>query len=119
MPLTGAAARFHTDDDKISDTILSVYVDGPMGRVAQVEGIEVHFDDNSDNGPFALAIVRPIARWELPACRTRVHVDFNGGDTRRFNYELDLSFDDAPAAIRNWSGLALDQDNRDFSDGLS
>jgi hypothetical protein len=119
MPLTAASARFHTNnDDKDGDTVLSIYVDGPMGRVAQVEGIQGHFDDNSDNGPFALTIVRPIARFEIPVCRTRVHIDPNGHDTWRFNYEIDLIFDDAPPAAKNWNGLALDQNSRDFSDGL-
>jgi hypothetical protein len=119
MPLISGSARFHTnDDDKDGDTVLSIYVDGPMGRVAQVEGIQGHFDNNSDNGPFMLTVVRPISRGDLPACRTRVHIDPNGHDTWRFNYEIDLQFDDAPAFAKNWTGLALDQDNRDFSDGL-
>jgi hypothetical protein len=119
MPLTGASARFHTnDDDKDDDTALAIYVDGPMGRVAQVEGIRGKFNDHTDNGPFALTIVRSIQRWELASCRTRVHIDPNGHDTWRFNYELDLAFSDAPSANKNWNGIALDQDNRDFSDGL-
>ena len=119
MPLTAAVARFRTnDDDQNRGTVLSIYVDGPMGRVAQAEGIAEILDHDSENTPLALTVVRPVQRWEVGSCRTRVHIDPVYHRTRSFDYELNLSFDDAPGYVKTWNALVLRQDDSDFSDAL-
>lgn len=122
MGLVAAIASFHTnDDDKDSDTIVSVTVSGPGSTVAQAGGIGGHFDDGSNNGPFALAVVGPIAPAQIPTCTTTVHIDPNGHDTWNFNYVLDLVFDDVnpPLHVRKvFNGLSLNQDRRDFTSPL-
>ncbi len=122
MGLTAAIASFHTnDDDKDSDTIVAITVNGPGFVVAQAGGISGHFDDGSNNGPFALTVVGPIAPAQVPHCTTTVHIDPNGHDTWKFNYTLDLVFDDfnPPLHVRKvFNGIALDEGHRDFVGAL-
>jgi hypothetical protein len=89
-----------------------------MGRVAQAEGIRRILDDRTENTPFTLAVVRPVQRWEVGSCRTRVHIDPAYHRTLRFDYELDLCFDDAPCYVKTWNALVLGEDESDFSDPL-
>jgi hypothetical protein len=120
MPLTTASARLHaTDDDANADAVLAIYIDGPMGRVAQVEGVLFPPGRDLDVGPIGLAVVRPISRWELAGCRARVHVDRISGRRLTLDFEIVLGFDDALGFARTWAGLALDANDRDFSVGLT
>jgi hypothetical protein len=117
MPLTTAVATVHIiEDASDTDAALSIYIDGPLGRVAQLEGIRTLFDE-TEHRVFALAVVRPVQRWEMPSCRTRVHAETSAHEFPRFRYVLRLSFDDAPPYVRNWSVVTLD-DHTDFSDAL-
>lgn len=118
MPLTAAVASLRANDgDWAHGPTFSVYVDGPMGRVAQAEGVGRTFGDGGENGAFALALIRPVHRWEVGSCRTRVHIGMSDRRSRHFNFELRLSFDDAPDFVKRWSALALKHDS-DFSDAL-
>ncbi len=120
MPLIAATARFHTnDDDKDGETPLSIYVDGPMGRVAQVERIRGHFGRDTESGPFALAVVRTIAHWELIDCRVRVHIDPARKRPWQFDLAIEFAFSDANASAYRWNDLLLDDDATDFSAGLT
>jgi hypothetical protein len=116
--LTAASARFFTiGNEGPDDRVVAVYVEGPWGRVAQLDGVRERFGAAPHDVPLQLRIVRGVTRAEVPSCRTRVHIDA-AGDGWHFNYRLDLSFDDAPAFEKSWRGLTLDRDNCDFSDGL-
>lgn len=112
--LTACSVIFHTnDDDKDSDTVLSVFLEGPQGQIASVSGITGHFDDNSTNGPFNLALGSPTDSSQVPALRCHVHIDPNGHDTWKFNCTMTCTWADGGNTTKSWAGQRLDQDNRD------
>jgi hypothetical protein len=122
MPtLRNATIEFHTnDDDKDGDTHVTVTVrDNNNIIAARVDSDFGHFDDNSDNGPFGLIIRNPSQSANLQSGTVAIHIDPNRHDTWKFNFYLDLAFDDGSHLSGEADGLVLSQDNRDASFGLS
>jgi hypothetical protein len=121
MPvLTNATIKFHTNnEDKDSDTHVTVtVVDSDNIVAARVDNDFGHFDDNSDNGPFGLMVQNPSSQERLQAGRVVVRIDPNGKDTWRFNFFLDLLFNDGSHLSGGADGLELTQDRREQTFGL-
>ncbi|WP_157131192.1 hypothetical protein [Burkholderia pseudomallei] len=121
MPLLrNASISFHTNgDDKDSDTHVTVTVrDRNNVIAARIDSDFGHFDDNSDNGPFGLVIRNQSSNSDLQSGSVALRIDPNGHDTWKFNFYLDLWFDDGSHLSGEADGLVLTQDNRDASFGL-
>ena len=100
--LTSAVASFHTnDDDKNSDTILTISIEKGHDEFAKITGIRGTFHDHSDHGPFGLNIEGRIRKSDLRDATTTLTIQLDGNDTWRFNYSLVLQFSDG--SIQKWS----------------
>src|SRR4029078_2596940 len=96
--LTRASVTFHTnDEDKDDDSRVEVTVRllDQTVVVARISDTFGHFDDHSDAGPFDLLITQAVTRGELKTGSVAIKIEPNGKDTWRFNFFLDLLFDDA------------------------
>ncbi|HXJ79094.1 MAG TPA: hypothetical protein VMS64_10475 [Candidatus Methylomirabilis sp.] len=122
--LTRASVTFHTNtDDKKSDSLVRVDVLADYGRtiVAQMSNFLGRFGDHSDAGPFTLLMVHPVRRQRLKTGRIDIHFaatentsvlpPFIFKDTWRFNFLLDLLFEDGGHLIAKANGIEF------FSDG--
>src|ERR1700687_507457 len=105
--LTRASVSFHTnDEDKDDDSQVAV-----TGRlmdqtvVASITDEFGHFDDHSAAGPFDLLITQAASRGALKTGSVAVKISPNGNDTWRFNFFLDLLFDDGAHLIAWANGL--------------
>ena len=118
--LTRASVGFHTnDEDKDDDTRVDVTVrliDQTV--VASIADEFGHFDDQSDAGPFDLLITQATTRGALKAGSVAVKVEPNGNDTWRFNFFLDLFFDDGAHLIARANGLELTESRQEQSFGI-
>jgi hypothetical protein len=114
--LTLARVTFHTnDDDKDNDTLVEVEVrltDSTV--VAKLSDFLGHFDDHSDAGPFTLLMVQPARRSQLRTGSVNIlalaHATFppfGHGDTWRFNFVVDLLFDDGAHLLARANGVQL------------
>ena len=109
--LTRASVTFHTmDQDKDNNTFVEVKVRLMDQRtvVAKLSDFLGHFDENSDAGPFTLVMIHPAPRSQL---RTG-NVDISafqtlGRDTWRFNFVVDLLFDDGAHLLARANGVRL------------
>jgi hypothetical protein len=77
-----------------------------------------HFDDHSDAGPFDLLIKQAATRGELKTGSVAVKIEPNGNDTWRFNFFLDLLFDDGAHLIAWANGLELTESRQEQSFGI-
>lgn len=121
MPnLANCTIKFHTNnEDKDSDTHVTVSVrDANQVIAARIDNDFGHFDDNSDSGPFGLLIKNQSSKAVLQAGNVMIRIDPNGHDTWRFNFFLDLVFDDGSRLSGGADGLELTQDRRDQTFGL-
>jgi hypothetical protein len=121
MPnLKNCSIKFHTnDEDKDADTHVTVTVrDSGQVIAARIDNDFGHFDDQSDNGPFAVIIKNQSSRAVLQAGSVTIRIDPNGHDTWRFNFFLDLLFDDGARLAGGADGLQLTQDGKEMSFGL-
>jgi hypothetical protein len=121
--LTGAIITFQTnDDDKDDDTILDVVVYLRDGRtaVAQTNPGQpfAKFGNNSEMGPFALAVLNPVTREQLKTGHVGISIRPNGYDTWRFNFVLDLIFSDGGHLLARATGIELTQDSGPQSFGI-
>lgn len=118
--LVNATIQFHTnDEDKDDDTHVTVtVVDSNQVVAARVSNDFGHFDNNSDDGPFGLTVQNPSSKDALQSGRVTIHIDPNGHDTWRFNFFLDLIFDDGSHLSGGADGLELTQDRREQTFGL-
>jgi len=118
--LRNCTVKFHTnDEDKDSDTHVTVTVrDASQVIAARIDNDFGHFDDQSDNGPFGMLVKNQSSKAVLQAGNVTLRVDPNGHDTWRFNFFLDLIFDDGSRLSGGASGLELTQDRRETSFGL-
>ena len=121
MPtLRNCTIKFHTnDDDKDDDTHVTVTVrDGEQVITARIDNDFGHWDDNSDQGPFGLIIKNRSEKASLATGSITIRIDPNGSDTWKFNFYLDLVFDDGSRLSGGADGLKFNQDRREQQFGL-
>jgi hypothetical protein len=118
--LTRASVSFHTnDEDKDDDSRVEVTVRlMDQTVVASIADEFGHFDDHSDAGPFDLLITQAANRGALKTGSVAVKVDPNGNDTWRFNFFLDLLFDDGAHLLARANGLELTESRQEQSFGI-
>jgi len=111
--------RFHTnDEDKDLNTHVTVTVRDEVGRIAaRIDSDFNHFDDHTDFET-SLPIRHQSTVAELQAGTVTIRIDPNGSDTWRFNFDLDLVFEDNSRLGGGQSGLSLNQNNREVTLGL-
>jgi hypothetical protein len=118
--LTRASISFQTnDEDKDVDTLLDVTValmDGTV--VAQVSDFFGTLHDNHEDGPYDLELVDPRTRGEMKGGNVTLKISPEGNDTWRFNFFLDLLFDDDAHLIAWARGLELSDSQREQSFGV-
>ena len=115
--LTLARVTFHTnDDDKDNDTLVEVEVrlNDQRTVVAKLSDYLGHFPDHSDAGPFTLVMVQPARRSQLRIGSVNILASahatfppFGHGDTWRFNFVVDLLFDDGAHLLARATGIEL------------
>jgi hypothetical protein len=105
--LTRASVSFHTnDEDKDDDSRVEVTVRlMDQTVVASIADEFEHFDDHSNAGPFDLLITQAATRGALKTGSVAVTIKPNGDDTWRFNFFLDLLFEDNAHLIAWANGL--------------
>ena len=118
--IANCTIKFHTnDEDKDHNTHVTVEVtDGDGTLAAHIDNDFGHFGNNSDSGPFALEVRNPSQRDACIRGSVRIRTDPDGHDTWRFNFTLDLQFDDGSHLSGGATGLSFDQNNREHSFGL-
>ncbi|HXJ79095.1 MAG TPA: hypothetical protein VMS64_10480 [Candidatus Methylomirabilis sp.] len=119
--LSRASVTFHTnDEDKDADSRVEVTVqlmDDTL--VASITDEFGHFDDHSDAGPFELLITDSTAtRGALKTGHVSVKITPNGDDTWRFNFFLDLVFEDGAHLIARANGLEVSESRQQQSFGI-
>lgn len=113
MPqLTTANISFRTnDDDKDHDTNLTVEVRDSQGHLAaRASDTFGPFHDQTSNGPFQLEILERGQKQDFLGGTTLLRVDPKGNDTWRFNFILELRFDDGSALVSSANGVEVNQD---------
>jgi hypothetical protein len=118
--LTRASVSFHTnDEDKDDDSQVEVTVRlMDQTVVASITDEFGHFDDHSDAGPFDLLITQAASRGALKTGSVAVKISPNGNDTWRFNFFLDLLFDDGAHLIAWANGLEVTESRQEQSFGI-
>jgi hypothetical protein len=118
--LTRASITFQTnDEDKDVDTLLDVTVALIDGHaVAQVSDFFGTFHDNQEDGPYDLELVDPRTRGEMKGGNVTLKITPQGNDTWRFNFFIDLLFDDGAHLIASARGLELSDSQREQSFGV-
>jgi hypothetical protein len=113
--LAHSTIRFHTnDEDKDDDTHVTVTVTDSHNVAARVDDDFGHFDDDSDSGPFSLSVQTTSSKGELQRYGSvTIRVDPNGDDTWRFNFFLDLEFDDGSHLSGGADGQSLSEDDQE------
>jgi hypothetical protein len=118
--LTRASVSFHTnDEDKDDNSRVEVTVrlmDGTV--VASIADEFGHFDDHSDAGPFDLLITHAATRGALKTGSVAIKIEPNGDDTWRFNFFLDLLFEDGAHLIAWANGLEVSESRQEQSFGI-
>jgi hypothetical protein len=119
--LKKATVSFHTnDEDKDADSHVTVWVrDQNNTTAAMISADFGHFDDHSDNGPFALQIKNPSSWDDLEQGSTTVRIDPNGNDTWRFDVTVDLLFSDGSHLSTDGFGAELTQDRKQQTWGVA
>ena len=107
--LTLARVTFHTnDEDKDSDTFVEVEVQSSQRTVvAKLSDWLGHFDDHSDAGPFTLVMVQPVQRSQLRTGSVIIRASADFHDTWRFNFVVDLLFEDGAHLLARANGVEL------------
>ena len=77
-----------------------------------------HFDNHTDAGPFVLLITQAATRGMLKTGSVAVKIKQEGHDTWRFNFFLDLLFEDEAHLIAWANGLEVSQSRREQSFGI-
>jgi hypothetical protein len=119
--LRNANIIFHTnDEDKDDDTNVTVNVfDSDGVLAARIQNDFGHFNDHSESGPYALIIHNPSLKSVLQNGNVTIRIDPNGNDTWRFNFLVDLVFDDGTHLSANGDGLELTEERQEQSFGIS
>jgi hypothetical protein len=118
--LVGASVSFHTnDEDKDDDTHVTITARQGDGTIAaRIDDDFGHFNDHSDNGPFGLKVINQSTKDTLEEGNVTIRVDPNGNDTWRFNFAVDLVFDDGSHLLTDEDGLELTQDRQQQMFGI-
>lgn len=118
--LQNARISFHTNnEDKDDDTHVTITLTDGNGVVAaRISNDFGHFDDNSDEGPYALSIVNRSRKDLLQRGTITLRIDPNGHDTWRFNFFLDMTFSDGSRLSGGANGLELTQNRRTQTFGI-
>jgi len=118
--LANANISFHTnDEDKDYDTNVRITVyDFHNVVCARIASDFMHFNDNSDAGPYPLTVQNSSTKDLLQRGKVAVHIQPNGHDTWRFSFFLDLIFEDGSHLSGGSTGLQLSQRNQDYQTGL-
>lgn len=118
--LTRASVGFHTNgEDKDDDSRVEVTVRlMDQTVVASIADEFGHFDDHSDAGPFDLLITQAATRGALKTGSVAVKIEPNGDDTWRFNFFLDLLFEDGAHLIAWANGLEVTESRQEQSFGI-
>ena len=85
---------------------------------ARIDNDFGHFDDGSSNGPFGLIIRNRSNKSALQSGQVTIRIDPNGHDTWKFNFDLELIFDDQTRLSGGASGLVLNQGRKEQTFGL-
>ncbi|MFD3268636.1 hypothetical protein ACE3MS_00565 [Paenibacillus dendritiformis] len=115
MPeLVSAQAWFHTnDDDKDHDTGLTITIEKGHDLFAKSDVIMGTFDNHSDNGPYGLHLLGQISKSQLEGATTPLSIQPDGNDTWRFNYFLELGYNDGTRQKWEWFGNTLKEGRGD------
>ncbi|KAJ2979748.1 hypothetical protein NQ176_g3063 [Zarea fungicola] len=118
--LRNARISFHTNnEDKDDDTHVTVTLVDSNGVTAALLSNDLgHFDDNSDEGPYALTILNPSQEALLQSGRIRLRIDPNGHDTWRFNFFLEMIFSDGSRLSGGANSLELTQNRKQQEFGI-
>lgn len=118
--LIRASVSFHTNgEDKDDDSRVGVTVRlMDQTVVASIADEFGHFDDHSDAGPFDLLITQAATRGALKTGSVAVKIEPNGDDTWRFNFFLDLLFEDGAHLIAWANGLEVTESRQEQSFGI-
>jgi hypothetical protein len=119
--LTRASVSFHTngeDKDDNTEVEVTVRLMDQTVVVASIADEFGHFDDHTDAGPFDLQITQAATRGMLKTGSVAVKIKPSGHDTWRFNFFLDLFFEDAAHLIAWANGLEVTQSRREQSFGI-
>lgn len=121
VTLANCTITFHTnDEDKDDDTHVTVnVVDDNNVNCAHLDNDFGHFNDRSDEGPFALNVQNASVIDNVQRGNITIRIDPNGHDTWRFNFFLDMQFSDGRHFSASENGLELTQDRRQQTFGLS
>ncbi|QIG49440.1 hypothetical protein G5V57_17985 [Nordella sp. HKS 07] len=118
--LERVSITFHTnDEDKDTDTHVEVSVEMFDNTVVAILSDDLgHFDDNSDAGPFFLEHISPTTRGAMKSGHVSIKSVPNGDDTWRFNFLLNLQFQDGSHLIARANGLELSETLPKLSFGI-
>jgi hypothetical protein len=86
--------------------------------VAQVSDVFTTFHDDREDGPYDLELVDPRTRGEMKGGNVTLKISPQGNDTWRFNFFLDLLFDDDAHLIAWAKRLELSDSQREQSFGV-
>ncbi|MGC4118869.1 MAG: hypothetical protein QM765_30755 [Myxococcales bacterium] len=122
LVLTGASVSFHTnDEDRDHNTNETIYVRCSGETVALASGTfgNRKFSDDSNEGPFSLAVTAHPRLESISTCQFRIDQSPKGNDTWRFNVHLTLVFSNGETSqsknydfngqeLKNISALSFD-----------
>jgi len=110
--LREATVSFHTnDEDKDHDTNVTIEVRAGSGQMtARVSDTFGPFHDHTNTGPFNLTILNHSGKEDLQGGNVLLRVDPVGDDTWRFNFLVDLIFDDGSHLTASADGLEVNEE---------
>lgn len=118
--LRNSHISFHTtDNDKDSDThVIVTLIDSDGVVAARISDDFGHFDDNSENGPYALKVLNPTRKDILQNGDITIRIDPKGHDTWDFDFFLDMTFSDGTRLSGGADGLEMSEGRRFQSFGV-
>jgi hypothetical protein len=110
--LREVTVSFHTnDEDKDHDTNVTIEVRDSNGQMAaHVSDTFGPFHDHTNNGPYNLTILNHASKDDLRGGNVLLRVDPVGDDTWRFNFLVDLLFDDGSRLTASADGLEVNEE---------
>ncbi|MEW2625501.1 hypothetical protein [Streptomyces sp. NPDC048106] len=111
--LQEATVSFHTNDEnKDHDTNITIEVrDNRGGMTARVSNTFGPFNDHTNTGPYNIPVLNHTGKDELRGGTVLLRVDPVGDDTWRFNFNVDLLFDDGSHLTSSADGLEVNEES--------